>query len=194
MDKAKEQAYIKAIKSGNYACYTFIVDHYKYMAYTIALKVLGNEEDAQDVAQESFIKAFQQIHQFEGKSKFSTWLYTIVYRTAISKVKENKIHTFSISNALRENYTHEYTSPQLEHLQVKDEQRYVREAIQKLPKTEALLITLFYLNENTVKEIQEITGLSIANIKIKIFRARRKLERDLQFLIQDLKPETKNEK
>ena len=194
MDKAQEQAYIKAIKSGNYACYTFIVDHYKYMAYTIALKVLGNEEDAQDVAQEGFIKAFQQIHQFEGKSKFSTWLYTIVYRTAISKVKENKIPTFSISKALRENYTREYTSPQLEHLQVKDEQRYVKEAIQKLPKTEALLVTLFYLNENTIKEIQEITGLSIANIKIKIFRARKKLERDLQFLIQDLKSEAKNEK
>ena len=82
----------------------------------------------------------------------------------------------------------------LEYLQVKDEQRYVKEAIQKLPKTEALLVTLFYLNENTIKEIQEITGLSIANIKIKIFRARKKLERDLQFLIQDLKSEAKNEK
>ena len=186
MDKSEEQAYINAIKSGNYACYTFIVDHYKYMAYTIALKILSNEEDAEDAAQESFIKAYQQIHQFEGKSKFSTWLYTIVYRTAISKLKENKIQILPISDIVRETYAHEYTTPQLEQLHIKDEQRYVKEAIQKLPKTEALLVTLFYLNENTVKEIQEITGLSVPNIKIKLFRARKKLERNLQFFMDEL--------
>jgi RNA polymerase sigma-70 factor (ECF subfamily) len=186
MDKSEEEAYINAIKSGNYACYRFIVNHYKYMAYTIAFKILSNAEDAEDAAQESFIKAYQQIRQFEGKSKFSTWLYTIVYRTAISKLKENKIQILPISDIVWETYAHEYTTPQLEQLHIKDEQRYVKEAIQKLPKTEALLVTLFYLNENTVKEIQEITGLSLPNIKIKLFRARKKLERNLQFFMDEL--------
>jgi RNA polymerase sigma-70 factor (ECF subfamily) len=74
--------------------------------------------------------------------------------------------------------------PQLEQLQIEDEQRLVKEAIHRLPKTEALLITLFYMTENTVREIHEITGLSMANIKIKLFRARKKLERELKFLIR----------
>src|SRR4051812_43636052 len=184
MENTEEQVHINSVKKGDPASYAFIVDKYKHMAYTIALKISRNVEDAQDVAQESFIKAYQQIGQFEGKSKFSTWLYTIVYRTAISKLKENKIDTISISNSINENYSQGHTMPQLEQLQVEDEQRHVKQAIQRLPKTDALLITLFYMNDNTVKEIHEITGLSSANIKIKLFRARKKLERELQFLIK----------
>ena len=180
----EEQDCLYRIKGGDPAPFSFLVDKYKYMAYTIALKILDNAEDAQDAAQESFIKAYQQIHQFEGKSKFSTWLYTIVYRTSLSKLKENRIKTLSISEQINENYTQDLTSPQLAQLQAKDEQRYVRQAIQKLPKTEALLVTLFYINENTIREIQEITGLSLANIKIKLFRARKKLERELHFLVE----------
>jgi RNA polymerase sigma factor (sigma-70 family) len=184
MEDTQEQVYINRIKNGDPAPYAFLVDKYKYMTYTITLKILGNPENAQDAAQESFIKAYQQIHQFEGKSKFSTWLYTIVYRTAISKLRENKIETLSITDVIHENYAQEYTTPQLEQLQIKDEQQHVKEAIQKLPKTEALLITLFYINENTIKEIREITGMSLPNIKIKLFRARKKLERTLQFLVE----------
>jgi RNA polymerase sigma-70 factor (ECF subfamily) len=183
MDKA-EEAYISRIKEGDLAPFTLIVDKYKHMAYTIALRILSNEEDAQDAAQESFIKAYQQIHQFEGKSKFSTWLYTIVYRTAISKLKENRIETISISNSINDNYSQDHTTPQLKQLQLDDEQRHIKQAIQRLPKVEALLITLFYINENTVREIHGITGLSLTNIKIKLFRARKKLERELQFLIK----------
>lgn len=184
MDNSEDQVHIDSVKNGDPAPYSFLVDKYKYMAYTIALKIVGNAEDAQDAAQESFLKAYQQIHQFEGRSKFSTWLYTIVYRTSISKIKENRIETLSISDDMNENYTDDYTAPQHEQLHVMEQQRLVKEAIQKLPPTEALLITLFYLTENTIKEIHEITGLSMTNIKIKLFRARKKLERELRFLLE----------
>lgn len=185
MDNTEEEACITRIKNGDPSPYAFIVDKYKYMAYTLALKVLGNAEDAQDAAQESFIKAYQQIKQFEGRAKFSTWLYTIVYRTAISKLKENRVKTISMSRAISDSYTQDYSIPQFEKLQVEDEQRYVKEAIQKLPTTEALLITLYYINENTISEICEITGLSYPNVKVKLFRARRILERELQFLVKN---------
>jgi RNA polymerase sigma factor (sigma-70 family) len=185
MDLSEEQNYIERIKNGDSASYGFLVDSYKHMAYTIALKILNNTEDAQDVAQESFIKAFQQLHQFQGKAKFSTWLYTIVYRTAISKLKESRIKTLSINTTISENYRENDASPQEEQFHSKDEQRYVKQAIQKLPKTEALLVTLYYLNENSVKEIREITGLSLPNIKINLFRARKRLERELKFLLTE---------
>jgi len=180
MDNSTERGYINAIQNGDPAPYRYIVEEYQHMAYTIALRILGNAEDAEDVSQESFIKAYQQIKQFEGKSKFSTWLYTIVYRTAISKSKENRVNTFSISEEINENYTQDPSAPQHEQLRLEEERKYVKQAILKLPRTEALMITLFYLNENSVKEIREITGLSSALIKIRLFRARKKLERELR--------------
>ncbi|MEI9920908.1 MAG: sigma-70 family RNA polymerase sigma factor [Bacteroidota bacterium] len=180
MDNSRERGYVEAIQNGDPAPYAFIVNEYQHMAYTIALRVLGNAEDAEDIAQESFIKAYQQINQFQFKSKFSTWLYTIVYRTAISKLKEGRLNIFSISDEENEHYT--IGSSQLNQLEVKEEQEFVKRAILNLPGTEALIITLFYLNENSVKEIQEITGLSSALIKIRLFRGRKKLERALRGL------------
>ena len=70
-------------------------------------------------------------------------------------------------------------------MQTDDEQRFIRNAIDKLPKTEALLVVLYYMDENSVKEIQQITAMSVPNIKINLFRARKKLEKTLRFLLDD---------
>lgn len=195
MEPIQDHLYIDKIKNGDTTSYEYIVEKYKHMVYTIAIRTLGNVEDAQDVAQESFIKAYQQLNQFQGNSKFSTWLYTITYRTALSKLKENSIETFSIDDTISEHYIQDHKISQHEEMELKDEQKYVRQAIQNLPKTEALLVTLYYINENSINEICVITGLSYANIKIKLYRARKKLERELQFLIQlELKAGRDNEK
>jgi len=187
MDASEDLACIEKVKGGNTASYAFLVDKYQHMAYTIALKILRNEEDAQDATQEGFLKAYQQIHQFAGRSKFSTWLYTIVYRTAISRLKENKVEMFSINSRLVTNYAEDNSTPQHEQLTVQDQQWYIKQAIEKLPQQEALLITLFYMGEHSVNEIRDITGMSVTNIKIKLFRARRKLEHMLRFLLDNEK-------
>ena len=178
-----EQEYIRRVRNGDHAAYAVLVDAYKAMAYSIALKILRCEEEAQDAAQEGFIKAFQQLHQFEGKSKFSTWLYTIVYRTAIAKKKDASLKTLPLTDHIRANFTHDHSAPQLAQLQSDDIQRSMRMAIDKLPETEGLLVILYYMNENSIREIEHITGLSGANIKIRLFRARKKLERELRFLL-----------
>jgi len=185
MENQEELDYIRKVLNGEHAAYAFLVDRYKGMAYSIALKILENQEDAQDVAQEGFIKAYQQLHQFEGKSKFSTWLYTIVYRTALAKTKEARVRTFSITQQFRETFTDDYSAPQLALMQTEDEQRSVNLAVNKLPKTDALLVILYYIDDNSISEIRQITGMSIANIKIRLFRARKKLERELRFLLDD---------
>jgi RNA polymerase sigma factor (sigma-70 family) len=180
-----DQLYIDRILKGDHRAFAFLVDKYKYMAYTIALKIMNNEADAEDVAQESFVKAYRQLHTFEGKSKFSTWLHTIVYRTAVSKLQENKntLDTSPITDEVAENHPSDQSSFSIERLEAADRQRYVWEAVQKLPKLEALVIMLYYLGEHSIKEIQEITGLTAENIKIKLFRARKKLEQRLRFLM-----------
>ena len=185
MEQQEELEYIRKVRNGDHAAYAFLVDRYKNMAYSISLRVLGNQEDAQDVAQEGFIKAYQQLHQFEGKAKFSTWLYTIVYRTALAKAKEMKLKTFSMTDQFKESFTNESSAPQLAMMQTDDERRSVNRAINSLPSTEGLLVVLYYIDEKSISEISQITGLSMANIKIKLFRARKKLERELRYLLDD---------
>ncbi len=178
-----DQIHIDRVLKGDHAAFGILVEKYKRMVYTVALKIMDNAADAEDIAQESFVKAYRQLHTFEGKSKFSTWLYTIVYRTAVSKLKENNLETQPITPEITDQYAPDRTMSAVEELQASDQQRYVRAAIQRLPKMEALLITLYYLEENSVKEIQEITGLTTENIKVRLFRARKKLEEWLQFLM-----------
>ena len=183
MQKTEDQVYINKVKNGDPASYAHLVERYKNMAYTIALRILKNAEDAEDAAQESFLKAYQQLHQFESKAKFSTWLYTIVYRVSVSKLKEKRILAVEISDMIMEEYTSDFAVPQLENIQAAEQQKYIREAIGRLPETEGLLITLFYINDSSVKEIEAITGLSESNIKVKLFRARKILEEQLRFLM-----------
>lgn len=185
MNQSQDQLYIERVKKGDSPAYAFLVNKYKDMAYTIALKIIGNTGEAQDIAQEGFIKAYQQIGTFKGQSKFSTWLYTIIYRTAINEWKRNRGKTVSIHEPLDEKYFADSTPSAMENLQTQQKQFHIKQAIGRLPPLEALLVTLYYLNENTVKEIGEITDLSGANIKIKLFRARKKLERELAFLLND---------
>ncbi|MEO6685969.1 MAG: sigma-70 family RNA polymerase sigma factor [Dyadobacter sp.] len=183
MKNTDDQFYIDKIKKGDPSSYAFLVNRYKNMAFTIALKILKNQEDAEDAAQESFVKAYQQIRKFENKSKFSTWLYTIVYRTSISKLKQNRVPVFSINEDINENYVYDFSIPQIENLLATEQSNYIKAAIGKLPQMEGLLITLFYMNENSIKEIEEITGLTESNIKVKLFRARKILEQELLFLL-----------
>ncbi|GAB3175437.1 RNA polymerase sigma factor [Telluribacter humicola] len=183
MKATEDQVYIDKVLQGDLAAFAFLVERYKAMAYTLALKIMRNSEEAEDVAQESFVKAYQQLHQFAGKAKFSTWLYTIVYRTSVSKRQKQGVLILALDDDLSENYTDDTSSPPLEYLQDEERQKYVRQAIQKLPEMEGVVITLFYMNENTIREIEEITGLTAANIKVKLFRARKILEKELRFLL-----------
>ena len=91
----EDQVYIDKIKEGDSASYGFLVNRYKDMAFTIALRIMRNAEDAEEVAQDGFVKAYQQLHRFEGKSKFSTWLFTIIYRTAITNFGSGSLRVFS---------------------------------------------------------------------------------------------------
>jgi RNA polymerase sigma-70 factor (ECF subfamily) len=183
MKNTEEQVYIDRIKKGDLASYTYLVDKYKNMAFTIAMRVLGDSYEAEDAAQESFIKAYRQINDFEGKSKFSTWLYTIVYRTAVSKLHQSR-HPFTrINEEIAETIIYDERAGAIEQLQYAERGKFVKEAISRLPKAESVVVTLFYMNEISVDEIAEITGLTASNVKVKLFRARKILEKELRFLL-----------
>lgn len=185
MKPPNDQIYIEKVRAGDVSSFSYLVEKHKDMAYTVALKIVRNAEDAEEVAQDSFVKAFQQLNTFQGKSKFSTWLYTIVYRTAISKTRKKKLEVTNIDGYVIDNYTNESSSSQINNLKYEEQQKYISEAIDKLPELDALLVTLFYINDNTLDEINAITGYSKTNIKVRLFRARKKIYKELEKLLHD---------
>jgi len=185
MEINSDQIYIDKVLQGDTNSFSFLIEKYKNMAYTIAIKIVKNKEDAEEIAQDSFLKAFNKLDTFKGKAKFSTWLYTIVYRNAISKIRKKNIITTDIDDYVLNNYTTDHDFPQIEALKNQEQKIYVKKIIDKLPETDALLITLFYLNESKVEEIEEITGLTKTNIKVKLFRARKKLYNELSLLLKE---------
>ena len=185
MGKTTDQIYIDRVLQGDTNAFAYLIDKYKNMAYTISIKIVKNHEDAEEIAQDSFLKAYQKLEFFKGESKFSTWLYTIVYRNAISKVRKKNIETTDIDAFVLENHSTDTDFPQMEAIKNGEQKKYVAKAISNLKEMDALLITLFYLNENSVEEMEEITGLTKTNIKLKLFRARKKLFNELSLLLKD---------
>ena len=185
MDKNSDQIYIDKVLGGDTNAFAYLINKYKDMSYTIAIKIVKSHEDAEEVAQDSFLKAYEKLNTFKGNAKFSTWLYTIVYRNAITKIRKKKVTTTDIDNYVIDNHSEGDDFPQLEALKNEEQQKYVRQAIEKLPEKDALLITLFYMNDNSIEEIEQITGLSQSNIKVKLFRARKKLNLELSGLLKE---------
>jgi len=185
MDNNSDQIYIDKVLQGDTNAFAYLINKYKDMVYTIAIKIVKSHEDAEEVGQDSFLKAYEKLDSFKGNSKFSTWLYTIVYRNSITKIRKKKVATSDIDDYVMDNYSEGSEFPQLEAIKNGEQQKYVREAIGRLPEKDALLITLFYMNESSIEEIEQITNLTQSNIKVKLFRARKKLNTELSFLLKE---------
>jgi RNA polymerase sigma factor (sigma-70 family) len=164
---------ISHILSGDTRSYSVLIDRHKDMAYTIAYRLLNNREDAEEVVQDAFVKVYRSLSGFRKDSKFSTWLFRIVYNTAISKkrLKKPGFRSLEEMTLLKDNDPWEAES------NVDDDRGFILEkAMQQLPEEDNVLLTLFYIHESSVEEIHGITGLSKSNIKVKLFRARKKLQ------------------
>ena len=183
MTPENDLTYIDRIMQGDLAAFSKLVDKHKDMVYAVALKLLRNHADAEDIAQESFIKAYQQMSSFKQESKFSTWLYTITYRTALYHIRKNRIDTRYMDFKDNEKFQSDTITP-IESYKIKEQQKFIKEVVDALPTMEGLLVTLFYIDENSVEEISSITNLSATNIKVKLFRARKKLKKSLEHALK----------
>jgi len=179
----KDQIIIAKVLSGNTNAYTYLVNDYKDFVFTIAFNIVKNREDAEDIAQESFVKAYKQLHTFKGDSKFSTWLYTITFRTAISANRKLAIAITEVDDYVLNNFEDDDLASQITVLNAEDQKYYIEKAMKNLPELDALVLTLYYLNEHTTEEIEKITGFSKVNIKVRMHRARKKLADSLKEIL-----------
>ena len=175
MKTTTDEWHIERVLAGDTAAFSHLVQKYQTMVFSIAIKVLPNQQDAEDVAQETFLKAFQSLAKFNRRASFSTWLYTIAYRTAIDRHKKRKGRWENMS--LQEDH-HDSAQTDIgieERLGQKEIQAVLRVAIARLPPDDQILITLYYYDELPLKEIAVIMTLEENNLKIRLFRIRNKL-------------------
>lgn len=165
---------IERIKAGDMTSFELLVERHKNFAFTIADRILQNEEDAEEVAHDAFVKLLTSLDKFKGESKFTTWFYRIVMNMAISRTRKKRLKTEDIDN--RPDGLKEYsTFEEFGGLNLKDRTYYLNKAIGLLKEEERLLITLYYFDELEMDEIEEVTKIDKGNLKVKIFRARKKL-------------------
>lgn len=167
-----EQSIIQDVLGGHKEAYGEIVDRHKSFVYTIAFRVLQNAEDAEEAAQDAFIKAFQALKNFQGQSKFTTWLYRIAFNTAISYKRKRKIEVSGLD--FLEDRIEDDTDT-MEGIKKEEQRAVIEQGLAELSPIDASIITLFYLKEQNLQEISTISGLKVSAIKVKLFRARKKM-------------------
>lgn len=184
MGQQDDTLIIGQVLEGNLAAYSVLLDRYKDMIFSLVVKIVRNREEAEEVAQDTFIKAFQALPNFKQEAKFSTWLFRIAYNTAISRTRRKKVVTAAIDDHLIEQYSGDAIRQQVEILETEEKLKLMQEVIQQLPEDEQTLINLFYHNKQSVEEISVITGLTASNIKVRLHRIRKKMYTEMQQQLQ----------
>jgi RNA polymerase sigma factor (sigma-70 family) len=175
MDHKADIKYIEQVLGGKIEAFRYLIDRYKDRTYNLAFRICGNREEAEEVAQDAFLKVFRSLKGFKMKSSFATWLYRIVYNTAISYVRNKKKGILSLEDFPAE--AADFAGKNISEEEAEKEYRnaLVNFALQKINEEERGLISLFYYEEMSTEEISDFTGISKSNIKVKLFRARQKM-------------------
>jgi len=180
---------IDQVLSGNQAAYADLVKRHQRFVFTLAMRFAKGREDAEEIAQDCFIKAYRSLGSFQRQSKFSTWLYSIVYTTAMTFLRKKRVDTDSIDDEDTyiqvENQSSAYDVNDAEN---KSRSFYLNQAIEQLLPDDATIITMFYKGEQSLEEIGQAMGMEANTIKVKLFRARQRLKEKLE---RNLKHEAK---
>lgn len=170
-----DNVYIDKIINGDTNAFSVLVDRYKDLIFTLALRMMKNKEEAEEVAQDTFIKTYKSLSKFKGDSKFSTWIYRVAYNTCLDRLKKNKRQQNTVA-------IDEYTEHQvktidnaLDAMETKEKAEAIKTCIDLLPSDDSFLLTLYYYEEQSLDEIAKVTGLKPNNVKVKLFRSRKKL-------------------
>ncbi len=181
---------IQQVLEGNRPAFSALVSHYQSYVFTICWRILKSKEEAEEAAQDVFVKVFKTLKTFKQDSKFSTWLYAVAYRTAIDHSRKKRMKSDSIDNEDKFIQIKDDASNPLEMTEGKNLKSVLKSVVATLPETEAGIVTLYYQGEMSVKEIAKSLNLTESNVKVKLYRTREvlknKLSRYLRAEVKDL--------
>jgi RNA polymerase sigma factor (sigma-70 family) len=172
---------ISKVLSGDQQAYAMLVSRYQSYVFTLTLRFTKNREDAEEVAQDIFIKAYRALSDFKGNSKFSTWLYTIVNNTCITFLRKKRLEVHSLDKeGVFEVADNQDSGLRANQVEQKSKVAMVNNAIGLLSPDDAEIITLFYKSEQSLDEIAMILGLETNTAKVRLHRARARLKEKME--------------
>ena len=186
---ATDNDIITRVLRGEHQLYAQLVERYQNFVFTIALRYTPVREDAEEIAQDVFVKAYRALSDFRGDSKFSTWLYSIVNSTSITFLRKKKLEVHSLDNEHVFEAADNITSgPHVMSMEQKSKVEMVTKAIELLSPDDAKIITLFYKAEQSLEEIARILNMEANTVKVKLHRARQRLKEKMEkYFTQDVR-------
>ena len=173
LNNLADTEYVGRVQRGDTGAFRHLVEKYHPMVFTLALRLIGDRQQAEDAAQEVFLKCYRGLAGFQMQSTFSTWLYRIAYNHSLDLLKRKNRKKF----ATLEEYADVPAaggSPQ-DQVDQKDVQSVVHAAIDHLPPADQFLVKLFYYEELPVRDIGRIMDITETNVKVRLFRIRSRL-------------------
>ncbi len=185
-DQTTDLALIESVIGGDQQAFSLLVKRYQRYVFTVALNFVKKREEAEEIAQDCFVKVYRSLATFQRQSKFSTWLYGIVYHTSMTHLRKKQIDKISIDdeeNAVQlENKESDFKADRAEK---KSRTEFIQLGIKMLLADDAMILTLFYQGEQSLEEISKITGFEANTVKVKLHRARLRLKEKLEVLLKD---------
>ena len=172
----EDREIIEKVLAGDQGQYALLVNRYKGLVFSLVMKYVKGREDAEEVAQDVFIKAYKNLASFKGESKFSTWLYTVAVTTSISFLRKNNLHTQELKEEIVESVGGGMRADTIEQ---KSRSRMVQEGIAMLSPEDAMVLTLFYNGEQSLEEMAKVLGKEVNATKVQLHRARGRLKEKL---------------
>jgi RNA polymerase sigma-70 factor, ECF subfamily len=186
MNETTSSISLEALRAGDRAAFARLVDETSGHVYRVAFQILGNEQDAEDALQETYLKAFRSLPQFEGRSSLKTWLYRIAVNEALMVVRKRNLLTVSLDES------GSYEDTESEGLEIVDwcclpegellsseARRFMDQAIQHLPTTLRMVFVMRDLEGLTIQETADALKLTESAVKLRLLRARLRLRQDL---------------
>lgn len=166
-----ESEYLTKLLNGDASAFRYFIKTYEDMAFTLAVSIVKDDFIAQEVAQDAFIKAFKSIKHFNRQAIFKTWFYRIVINEAfmrLRKLKKDILH-------FCEEYENDIADENLDDLTQSEQTILINEAFKLMPVNEALVLRLYYIEEESIRQICAITGYTEANVKVHLHRGRKRM-------------------
>jgi RNA polymerase sigma-70 factor (ECF subfamily) len=180
-DTPNDNEVISRVLKGDQQAYSVLVNRYQNYVFTLTLRFTRSREDAEEIAQDVFVKAYRALADFKGNSKFSTWLYTIVNNTCITFLRKKKLDTYSLDHEkVFEAAAGRDSGMTANLVEQKSKQVMVNKAIAMLGPDDAEVITLFYKAEQSLEEIAGILGIETNTAKVRLHRARTRLKEKME--------------
>jgi len=177
---------VKKAKKGDRQAYNKLIVQYKDAVYSVVYRMVHNKQEAEDLTQETFIKAYKSITSFNEAYAFSTWLFKIATNSCIDHFRKRKLKTYSMDETIRykdDEIRHEYADPEPgveHHLESSERARLIRQAIERLPEKYRIVIEMRHQQEQSYEEIADSLSLPLGTVKARIFRAREMLNKSLK--------------